>query len=208
MSPYSAIAFSLITMTVGVPSAIKTFNWLGTLWGGKLWMTTAMLFALGFVSVFVSGGITGILLGQPAMDLYFHDTYFVVGHFHLIMGVAAVFAMFAGTYYWFPRMYGRMMNDTLGKIHFIVTFLGAYAIFVPMHLVGIVGNPRRYPDFKEFEFLADLRFLHTMMTHAALSTAAVQLLFLFNLFWSMFRGPLAPPNPWQAQTREWSEPHE
>lgn len=204
MNPYSSIAFSLITMTVGVPSAIKTFNWLGTLWGGKLWITTPMLYALGFVSLFVSGGITGILLGQPAMDMYFHDTYFVVGHFHLIMGVAAVFAMFAGTYYWFPKMFGRMMNDTLGKVHFLVTFLGVYAIFVPMHIAGIVGNPRRYPDFKEFEFLADLKFLHTMMTHAAMSTAAIQLVFLFNLFWSMYRGPVAPANPWHATTREWS----
>ncbi|MBM3793428.1 MAG: cytochrome c oxidase subunit I [Acidobacteria bacterium] len=204
MNPYSAIAFSLITMTVGVPSAIKTFNWVGTLWGGKLWITTPSLFALGFVSLFVSGGITGILLGQPAMDMYFHDTYFVVGHFHLIMGVAAVFAMFAGTYYWFPKMFGRMMNETLGKAHFLVTFLGVYAIFVPMHIAGIVGNPRRYPDFKEFEFLADLKFLHTMMTHAAMSTAAIQLVFLFNLFWSMYRGSVAPANPWHATTREWS----
>ena len=205
MNPYSALAFSLITMTVGVPSAIKTFNWLGTLWGGRLWITTPMLYALGFVSLFVSGGITGILLGQPAMDLYFHDTYFVVGHFHLIMGVAAIFAMFAGTYYWFPHVTGRMMSERLGKLHFIVTFLGVYAIFVPMHLAGIVGNPRRYPDFKEFEFLADLRFLHTMMTHAALSTGAVQLVFLFNLLWSNWRGPVALMNPWKAGTREWSQ---
>ena len=205
MNPYSAIAFSVVTMAVGVPSAIKTFNWLGTLWGGKIWFSTPMLYALGFVSLFVSGGITGILLGQPAMDLYFHDTYFVVGHFHLIMGVAAIFAMFAGTYYWFPRVTGRFMSDGLGKLHFIVTFLGVYAIFVPMHLAGIVGNPRRYPDFKEFEFLADLRFLHTLMTHAAMSTAAVQLVFLFNLFWSIRRGRVAPPNPWQAGTREWKE---
>jgi cytochrome c oxidase subunit 1 len=208
MSPYSAIAFSLVTMVVGVPSAIKTFNWIGTLWGGKIWVTTPMLYALGFVSLFVSGGITGILLAQPAMDLYFHDTYFVVGHFHLIMGVAAIFAMFAGTYYWFPRVTGRLMNDTLGKVHFIVTFLGVHAIFVPMHLAGIVGNPRRYPDFKEFEFLTDLRFLHTMMTHAAMTTAAVQLVFLFNLFWSIRRGAGASANPWRAGTREWSQEHE
>jgi cytochrome c oxidase subunit 1 len=207
MNPYSAIAFSLVTMVVGVPSAIKTFNWLGTLWGGRIWITTPMLYALGFVSLFVSGGITGILLGQPAMDLYFHDTYFVVGHFHLIMGVAAIFAMFAGTYYWFPRVTGRFMSDALGKFHFIVTFLGVYAIFVPMHLAGIAGNPRRYPDFKEFEFLADLRFLHTMMTHAAMTTAAVQLIFLFNLFWSIRHGRVAPANPWQAGTREWNEEH-
>ncbi|MEP7364435.1 MAG: cbb3-type cytochrome c oxidase subunit I [Acidobacteriota bacterium] len=205
MSPYSSIAFSVLTMTVGVPSAIKTFNWLGTLWGGKLRLNVAMLFALGFVSLFVAGGITGIFLGQPAMDLYLHDTYFVVGHFHLIMGVAAVFAIFAGTYYWFPRMYGRMMNETIGKIHFYITFLGVYGIFVPMHLAGLAGNPRRYSDFKEFEFLANLTQLHTFISHTAFTVAAVQLLFVFNLFWSIWRGAKAQANPWEAETLEWTE---
>jgi len=203
MSPYSSLAFSVITMIVGVPSAIKTFNWIGTVWGGRIRLMTPMLFALGFVSLFVSGGITGIFLGQPAVDLYFHDTYFVVGHFHMIMGVAAVFAIFAGTYYWFPRMFGRMMNETLGKIHFYLTFIGVYAIFIPMHLVGMAGNPRRYPDFKEFEFLAPLKVLHLGMTHAAFATAAIQLLFLFNLAWSIWKGKLAERNPWEAKTREW-----
>jgi cytochrome c oxidase subunit I len=206
MSPYSSIAFSVLTMTVGVPSAIKTFNWLGTLWGGKLRLNVAMLFALGFVSLFVAGGITGIFLGQPAMDLYLHDTYFVVGHFHLIMGVAAVFAMFAGTYYWFPKMYGRMMNETIGKIHFYITFLGVYGIFVPMHVAGFAGNPRRYSDFKEFEFLADLTRLHTFISHTSFTVAAVQLLFVFNLFWSMWRGARAAVNPWEATTLEWTVP--
>lgn len=204
MSPYSSIAFSLITLAVGVPSAIKTFNWIGTLWGGQLRFTTAMLFALGFVSLFVSGGITGIFLGQPAIDLYMHDTYFVVGHFHLIMGVAAVFALFAATFYWFPKMFGRMLSEPLGKAHFYITFLGVYAIFVPMHLAGIVGNPRRYPDFKEFEFLASLMPMHKFITHAAFTTAAAQLIFLFNLFYSMRRGVPAPQNPWEASTREWN----
>src|SRR5216110_1036077 len=137
MSPYSAMAFSVLTMTIVVPSAIKTFNWIGTLWGGQIRLTTAMLFALGFVSLFVSGGISGIFLGQPALDLYFHDTYFVVGHFHMIMGVAAIFGMFAGTFYWFPKMFGRMMNETLGKLHFYLTFIGVYCIFTPMHYLGI-----------------------------------------------------------------------
>ena len=205
MSPYSSIAFSVLTMTVGVPSAIKTFNWLGTLWGGRLRLNVAMLFALGFVSLFVAGGITGIFLGQPAMDLYLHDTYFVVGHFHLIMGVAAVFAMFAGTYYWFPKMYGRMMNETIGKIHFYITFLGVYGIFVPMHVAGLAGNPRRYPDFKEFEFLGDLTWLHTFISHTSFTVAAVQLLFVFNLFWSMWRGAKAAANPWEATTLEWTD---
>src|SRR6266436_2848137 len=127
----------VLTMTIGVPSAIKTFNWIGTLWGAQIRLTTAMLFALGFVSLFVTGGISGIFLGQPALDLYFHDTYFVVGHFHMIMGVAAIFGMFAGTFYWFPKVTGRFMNETLGKIHFYLTFLGVYAIFTPMHFLGI-----------------------------------------------------------------------
>lgn len=203
MSPYSSVTFSLITMAVGVPSAIKTFNWIGTIWGGQLRFTTPMLFALGFLSLFISGGITGIHLGQPAIDLYLHDTYFVVGHFHIIMGVAAVFAIFAATYYWFPKMFGRMMHEGLGKAHFYITFLGVYAIFVPMHLAGIAGNPRRYPDFKEFEFMKPLLVMHKFISHSAFTTVAAQFLFLFNLFWSMRAGKPAPENPWEANTREW-----
>jgi cytochrome c oxidase subunit 1 len=206
MNPYTGIAFSVLTMTIGVPSAIKTFNWIGTLWGSRIRFTTPMLFALGFVSLFVTGGISGIFLGQPALDLYLHDTYFVVGHFHMIMGVAAIFGIFAGTYYWFPKMYGRMMNETLGKIHFYLTFIGVYAIFTPMHFVGVAGNPRRYADFKEFEFLGQLMPLHTFMTHAAFFTAAVQLIFLFNFFWSLKKGAKATVNPWEATTLEWTVP--
>ncbi len=126
MSPYSAFAFSLMTMTIGVPSAIKTFNWLGTLWGGKIQFTTSMLFALGFVSLFVTGGLSGLFLAQPSLDLYLHDTYFVVAHFHLIMGVAAIFGIFSATYFWFPKMFGRMLNETIGKMHFWITFIGVY----------------------------------------------------------------------------------
>jgi cytochrome c oxidase subunit 1 len=204
MSPYSSIAFSVLTLAVGVPSAIKTFNWIATLWGGRIRFSTPMLFALGFVSLFITGGLTGLILGQPGLDLYFHDTYFVVAHFHLIMGVAAVFALFAGIHYWFPLLYGRMMNETLGKIHFHGTFLGAYALFVPMHFAGLAGNPRRYPDFKEFAFLQPLLPLHISMTHVAFTLAAVQLVFLTNYFWSMYRGAKAPVNPWGAATREWT----
>jgi cytochrome c oxidase subunit 1 len=206
MSPYTAIAFSVLTMTIGVPSAIKTFNWIGTLWGSQIRLTTAMLFALGFVSLFVSGGISGIFLGQPALDLYLHDTYFVVGHFHMIMGVAAIFGMFGGTFYWFPKMFGRMMNETLGKIHFYLTFIGVYAIFTPMHVLGLVGNPRRYADFKEFEFMGQAMSVHTFMTHAAVFTAAVQLIFLVNLIWSLWKGEKAAENPWEATTLEWTVP--
>lgn len=204
MSPYSALTFSVLTLAIGAPSAIKTFNWLGTIWGGRIRLTTAMLFALGFVSVFISGGITGIILGQPALDLYFHDTAFVVGHFHMIMGVASIFAIFAATFYWFPLMAGRMMNETLGRIHFYLTFAGVYAIFIPMHIAGIVGNPRRYPDFTQFEFLKDLTVVQKFTTHAALLTAAVQLFFLANLIWSWRKGQPAPENPWEATTLEWT----
>jgi cytochrome c oxidase subunit 1 len=206
MSPYSALAFSVLTMTIGVPSAIKTFNWIGTLWGGKIRFTTAMLFALGFVSLFVTGGLSGIFLGQPALDLYFHDTYFVVGHFHMIMGVAAIFGMFAGTFYWFPKMFGRMMNETMGKIHFYCTFVGVYAIFTPMHFLGISGNPRRYSDFTNFDFMTPLMPIHKFMTHSAYFTAAVQIIFLFNLFWSIKKGAKATENPWDSTTLEWTVP--
>jgi cytochrome c oxidase subunit 1 len=206
MNPYSAFAFSILTMSIGVPSAIKTFNWIGTLWGGRIQFTSAMLFALGFVSLFVTGGISGIFLGQPALDLYFHDTYFVVGHFHMIMGVAAIFGMFAGTFYWFPKVTGRFMNETLGKIHFYLTFIGVYCIFTPMHFLGIAGNPRRYADFTNFDFMGKLMPVHTFMTHAAIATMVVQFIFLFNLFWSIKKGKPAPDNPWHSTTLEWTIP--
>jgi cytochrome c oxidase subunit 1 len=206
MNPYSAFAFSVLTMSIGVPSAIKTFNWIGTLWGGKIRFTTAMLFALGFVSLFVTGGISGIFLGQPALDLYFHDTYFVVGHFHMIMGVAAIFGMFAGTFYWFPKVTGRFMNETMGKIHFYITFIGVYCIFTPMHFLGIAGNPRRYADFTNFEFMNALMPIHAFMTRAAIITAVAQLIFFINLFWSVKKGAPAGMNPWESTTLEWGIP--
>ena len=206
MSPYSAMAFSVLTMTIGVPSAIKTFNWIGTLWGSQIRFTTAMLFALGFVSLFVSGGISGIFLGQPALDLYLHDTPFVVGHFHMIMGVAAIFGMFSGTFYWFPKMFGRMMNETLGKIHFYLTFIGVYAIFTPMHFLGIVGTPRRYADFKDVEFMGQFMSVQTFITYAAFITIGAQIIFVINLFWSMKKGAKATANPWEATTLEWGIP--
>jgi cytochrome c oxidase subunit I len=196
----------VLTMTIGVPSAIKTFNWIGTLWGGQIRFTTAMLFALGFVSLFVSGGISGIFLGQPALDLYLHDNYFVVGHFHMIMGVAAIFGMFAGTFYWFPKMFGRMMHEGMGKLHFYLTFIGVYAIFAPMHILGVGGNPRRYPDFKDLEFMQGMMPVHEFMTYAAFFTAAAQIIFVINLFWSLKSGAKASANPWEATTLEWAIP--
>jgi cytochrome c oxidase subunit 1 len=206
MSPYSSMAFSILTLSIGVPSAIKTFNWLGTLWGGKIRFHTPMLYAIGFVSLFVAGGITGLVLGQTSLDLPMHDTYFVLAHFHLVMGVAAIFGMFAGASFWFPKMFGRMMNETLGKIHFWITFAGVYCIFVPMHIMGIVGMPRRYAQFTEYEFLKTLHPLVLFVTIAVLITALTQLVFLFNFIWSMFKGEKAPANPWEATTLEWTIP--
>ncbi len=206
MSPYSAIAFSLITTAIAVPSAIKTFNWLGTLWGGKIRFDSPMLFAIGFVSLFVSGGLGGLFLNQPSTDVYLHDTYFVVGHFHLVMGVASIFGIFTATYYWFPKMFGRLMSESLGKLHFWITFVGVNAIFMPMHFLGMVGHPRRYPELSGFNFLAELQPLHMFITIAAFVTIAVQFVFLFNFIWSLFKGPKAPMNPWNATTLEWEVP--
>jgi len=212
MSPYSAIAFSLITLTIGVPSAIKTFNWLGTLWGGQIRFNSPMLFAIGFVSLFVSGGITGLFLGQTSIDLPLHDTYFVVGHFHLIMGVAAIFGMFAGTYFWFPKMFGKMMNEGLGKIHFLATFIGVNAIFIPMHIMGMAGQTRRYsfhwnPATGEgLHYLSNMTPLTQFVSWAAFFTIGVQLIFVVNLVWSLWKGKRAADNPWEATTLEWTIP--
>ena len=206
MSPYSAIAFSVLTMAIGVPSAIKTFNWIGTMLGGKLRFTSPMLFAVGFVSLFVTGGLSGIFLGQPPVDLYFHDTYFVVAHFHMIMGVASIFGMFAGTYYWFPKMFGRMMSEPLGKLHFWLTFVGVYAIFGPMHYLGLTGHPRRYSEITGVKYLAGSENLHLFMTVAAVITVSAQLIFVLNMLWSFFKGRKAPDNPWESTTLEWTVP--
>ncbi|HXY03806.1 MAG TPA: cbb3-type cytochrome c oxidase subunit I [Terriglobales bacterium] len=204
MSPYSAFAFSIMTMAIGVPSAIKTFNWLGTLHKAKIRFYTPMLFAIGFVSLFVSGGLSGPFLAQPVLDIPLHDTYFVVGHFHLIMGVASIFGIFGATYYWFPKMFGRMMNEGLGKLHFWITFVGTYAIFMPMHYLGMAGHPRRYSQLTELAYLHNLIPVQTFMTYAAFVTIAGQFIFLINLFWSMFKGPKASDNPWEATTLEWT----
>src|SRR5271169_4702406 len=204
MSPYTAFAFSLMTMAIGVPSAIKTFNWLGTIHGGRVRFHTPMLFAIGFVSLFVSGGLSGPFLAQPVLDIPLHDTAFVVGHFHLIMGVAAIFGMFAGTYYWFPKMFGRMMNETWGRVHFFLTLAGTYAIFMPMHYLGMAGQPRRYSQFTELAYLQHLIPLNRFITYAAILTISAQFIFLFNLIHSMFWGAKASDNPWESTTLEWT----
>ncbi len=208
MSPYSAFAFSVLTMAIGVPSAIKTFNWLGTILGGKLKLTSAMLFAIGFVSLFVTGGLSGLFLAQPALDMMLHDSYFVIAHFHVIMGVAAIFAIFAGTYFWFPKMFGRLMNEKLGKIHFWFTFVGVYCIFMPMHFLGLEGHPRRYSTLTGVNFLNQphITDVHAFISVAAFVTGAAQLIFVVNLFWSIFKGPRAAANPWNATSLEWTVP--
>jgi cytochrome c oxidase subunit 1 len=203
MSPYSGFAFSVLTMSIGVPSAIKTFNWIGTLWGGKIQFKSPMLFALGFVSLFVSGGLSGLFLAQPAVDNMLHATYYVVAHFHLVMGVAAIFGIFSATYFWFPKMFGRMMSEPLAKIHFWFTFVGAYCIFMPMHFVGLAGGIRRYADATGTTYAGVLQPVHMFMTYAAFITGAAQLIFLFNFFWSLKHGAIAGKNPWNATTLEW-----
>jgi cytochrome c oxidase subunit I len=205
MSPFSGFLFSIPTLIITLPATIVSLLWLGTVFGGRLRFTTSMLFALGFVSVFVTGGLGGMFLAQPSLDIFLHGTYFVVGHFHMVMGVAAIFGMFAGTYYWFPKMFGRMMNEKIGRIHFILTFIGVYCIFMPMHFLGLEGNPRRYSSFVN-AFLQPLLPVHKFITIAALLTGAVQFLFFFNLFWSMFKGEKASTNPWESTSLEWTVP--
>ncbi len=204
MSPYSSVAFSVLTMSIGVPSAVKTFNWLGTLWGGRIQFQTPMLFAMGFISLFVTGGISGIFLAQPALDSVLHATYYVVAHIHFVMGLAAIFGIFAATYYWFPKMFGRLMSEPLGKLHFWLTFAGVYCIFMPMHFVGTAGGIRRYADATGAAYLAALQPLHRFMTYAAFLTAAAQLIFFWNFFRSLRSGVRASVNPWNATTLEWT----
>jgi len=179
--------------------------WLGSLYGAKLRINAASLFALGFISMFISGGVSGFFLAQPSIDIMLHATYFVVGHFHMVMGVAAMFGIFSGTYFWFPKMYGRMMNETLGKVHFWLSFVGAYAIFMPFHYLGMAGNVRRYQAFAP-DYMQPLIPLHRFITVAALCTGAAQLVFLYNLIYSRFKGEPATDNPWQATSLEWSTP--
>ncbi len=211
MSPYSAFAFSIMTMSIGVPSAIKTFNWLGTLWGGQIRFTTSMLFAIGFVSLFVTGGLSGLFLAQPSIDLPLHDTYFVVAHFHLIMGVAAIFGIFAATYFWFSKVTGRFLNEGVGKLHFWLTFAGVYSIFMPMHFLGIAGHERRYADLNSVNYLggmtqSGLWSVQHFISLAAFVTISAQLIFLANLIWGIWGGKRAEMNPWEATTLEWTIP--
>ena len=207
MNPFLGSVFVLLTLLIAVPSAIKVFNWLTTLWRGNLRFTPGMLFAIGFVSIFISGGLTGIYLGNAAIDIHVHDTYFVIAHFHLVMGVAAFFGMFCGVYHWFPKMFGRFMNSTLGSIHFWITLIGAYLIFWPMHYQGFAGMPRRYYDYSGWESFKQFISLNKFISVAVIITFTAQFLFLFNFFWSIFKGrKVTTKNPWQSNTLEWTTP--
>jgi cytochrome c oxidase subunit 1 len=213
MNPFLGSVFVFTTLLIAIPSAVKVFNYITTLWKGSLIFTPAMMFAIGLVSSFISGGVTGIILADSALDITIHDTMFVVAHFHVVMGMSAVFGMFAGVYHWFPKMYGRMMNNRMGYIHFWLTLIGAYGVFFPMHFVGMAGAPRRYYDYSvygefdssSYEMIMDLNVIITIF---AIIGSAAQLLFLFNFFYSIFRGQKSVQNPWNSTTLEWTTPVE
>jgi cytochrome c oxidase subunit 1 len=209
LNPFLGSFFVLFTLLIAVPSAIKVFNWLTTLWKGNIHFTPAMLFAIGFVSLFISGGLTGIWLGNSTLDLHLHDTYFVIAHFHLVMGVASMFGMFAGIYHWYPKMFGRFMNNTLSYMHFWTTFIGAYLIFWPMHYEGLAGMPRRYYDFSNWESFKMFGGLNTFISIVAMIVFAAQFLFIFNFFYSIYKGRRLTEknkNPWGSNTMEWTTP--
>jgi cytochrome c oxidase subunit I len=206
LNPFLGSVFVLFTLIIAIPSAVKVFNYLTTLWRGNIVFTPAMLFSIGLVSFFISGGLTGIFLGNSAIDIQLHDTYFVVAHFHLVMGSAAFFGMMAGVYHWFPKMFGRMMDTRMGYAHFWFTFIGIYLVFFPMHYLGIAGFPRRYYSFTNFDAFNIFTDLNSFISIAAILTFAAQLIFAFNFFYSIFRGRLAPLNPWRSNTLEWTTP--
>ena len=206
MSPFLGSIFMILTLIIAVPSAIKAFNYITTLWRGNIIFTPAMLFSIGLVSFFISGGVTGIFLGNSALDIFLHDTYFVVAHFHLVMGSAAFFGMIAGVYHWFPKMFGRMMDAKLGYIHFWLTFVGVYLVFFPLHYIGIAGFPRRYYSFTNFDAFGGFGDLNMFVSAAAIITFGAQFIFLLNFFYSMFRGHKASANPWNSNTLEWTTP--
>ena len=207
LNPFLGSVFVLLTLLIAVPSAIKVFNWLTTLWRGNIRFTPGMLYAIGFVSMFISGGLTGIFLGNSTIDIHLHDTVFVVAHFHIVMGVASMFGMFAGVYHWFPKMFGRYLNNTLGYVHFWITLAGAYLIFWPMHYEGLAGVPRRYLDKSSWVSFNQFTELNKFVTVVAMIVFAAQLLFVFNFFYSIFKGrKVRTQNPWGANTLEWTTP--
>ncbi len=208
MNPFLGSVFTFTTLLIAIPSAVKAFNYITTLWKGNLQLNPAMLFSIGLVSTFISGGITGIVLGDSTLDINVHDTYFVVAHFHLVMGISALYGMFAGIYHWFPRMFGRMLNKNLGYIHFWVTAICAYGVFYPMHFIGMAGLPRRYYTNSNFPLFDDLADVNVVITVFAIIGAVFQLVFLWNFFTSIFYGKKAVQNPWRSNTLEWTAPVE
>jgi len=206
MNPFLGSIFMFLTLIIAIPSAVKAFNYITTLWRGNIVFTPAMLFSIGLVSFFISGGLTGVALGNSAIDIQLHDTYFVVAHFHLVMGSAAFFGMVAGVYHWFPKMFGRMMNEKLGYLHFWMTFVGIYCIFFPMHYTGIAGFPRRYYSFTSYDTFKTFGDLNAFISTAAIITFFAQFILVFNFFYSIFRGRRAPMNPWRSNTLEWTTP--
>jgi cytochrome c oxidase subunit 1 len=185
---------------------VKVFNYLATLWKANIIFTPAMLFSIGLVSYFITGGVTGIFLGNTALDIQLHDTYFIVAHFHIVMGSASFFGLLAGVYHWFPKMFGRMMDNRLGYIHFWISFVGIYSIFFPMHYIGMAGFPRRYYSFTNFDAFNSFTDLNAFITVSAAITFIAQIIFLFNFFYSIFKGRKAPLNPWKSNTLEWTTP--
>lgn len=209
MNPFLGVLFTVFTLLISVPSAIKVFNWLATLWRGNIIFTPAMLFAVGFVSFFISGGLTGLWLGNSGLDIHLHDTYFVVGHFHIVMGLAGFSGLAAAVYHWFPKMYGRYMNNTMGYIHFWGTIVCGYLVFWPMHYQGLMGMPRRYFDYTAWKTFAEAQDLNGLISVAAVVMFLFQILFVINFFYSIFNGKkLTTPNPWKSNTLEWTTPIE
>ena len=207
MNPYFGFFFATTTLIIAVPTALKVYNWVLTLWEGDIHLTTPMLFAIGFIFTFIHGGLTGLFLGNVVIDLPLSDTYFVVAHFHMVMGVSPILVVFAALYHWYPKMTGRMMNEGLGKLHFWCTFLGTYAIYLPMHYLGFLGVPRRYYAMGSTDFIPpSAQTLNENITLAAIFVALAQILFFVNVFWSMRAGKASGPNPWGATTLEWQTP--
>lgn len=204
MNPFLGGVFMITTLLIAVPSAVKTFNYLATLWRGNLQFTPGLLFAIGFVSFLISGGLTGIFLGNASLDINLHDTYFVVAHFHLVMGSASVFGMLAGIYHWFPKLFGRLMDERLGYFHFWLTFICAYFVFFPMHFMGIDGLPRRYYAFTEFEFMQKWLVVNQFISWSAIVAGLAQIIFIWNFFHSIFYGKKSSQNPWKSNTLEWT----
>jgi cytochrome c oxidase subunit 1 len=208
MNPFLGSVFTFTTLLIAIPSAVKAFNFITTLWKGNLQLNPAMLFAIGLVSTFITGGLTGIILGDSTLDINVHDTYFVVAHFHLVMGISALYGMFAGIYHWFPKLFGRMLNKNLGYVHFWVTAVCAYGVFFPMHFIGLAGLPRRYYTNTNFPLFDDLQNVNVLITLFALFGGVFQLVFLYNFFSSIFYGKKAVQNPWKSNTLEWTTPVE